>query len=198
MGGATLFENKIRARTLAEQLDDLFARAGESAARAAERLAQRAGDDVDPAHHAAIFVRAAPGLAEEAGRVRVVDHGERVVFLREIADRLQVGDRSVHRETAVRGDQSDARAARFLQLRLEVRHVVVLVTSALRFAETDAIDDRGVIQFIGNDGVLRTEQRFEQTAVRIERARDRESCLPSRGISSARPRVPCECPACRK
>src|SRR5258708_29750063 len=33
------------------------------------------------AHHAAIFVCPAPSLAQKSGRVRVVDHGQRVVFL---------------------------------------------------------------------------------------------------------------------
>ena len=39
-------------------------------------------------------------------------------------------------------------------LRFEIGHVVVLVTKALRFAEPHAVDDAGVIQFVGNDRVL--------------------------------------------
>ena len=56
---------------------------------------------------------------------------------------------------AVGRDQSEARAFRRLQLRLEIGHVVVLVAKALRFAEPDAVDDAGVIQFVANDRVLR-------------------------------------------
>ena len=159
---------QIRPRALPQKIDDLLAPAGESAARAAERFAERAGDDVDSAHHAAIFVRAAAGFAEKSGGVRVVDHRERVVFFGEIANRLEVRDRSVHRETAISGDQSEARILRRAELRLQIGHVVVLVTKALRFAEADAVDDAGVIQFIADDRVFLAEQRFEQTAVGVE------------------------------
>ncbi len=38
---------------------------------------------------------------------------------------------------------------------LEIGHVAVLVTVALRFAEPDAVNDAGVIQFVGDDRVLR-------------------------------------------
>ena len=40
---------EIGARTLAQELDDLFAAAGVAAAGAAEGFAERAGDDVDAA-----------------------------------------------------------------------------------------------------------------------------------------------------
>src|SRR6266550_4605807 len=92
---------QIRPRSLPQKIDNLFATAGETAARAAERFAECAGDDVDLAHHAAIFVGAASGFAEEAGGMRVIDHGERVVFFGKIDDLSQVSDCSVHRETTV-------------------------------------------------------------------------------------------------
>ena len=82
--------------------------------------------------------------------------------------RREVRDRAVHRETAVGGDQSEARILRRAELRFQIGHVVVLVTKSLRFAEPDAVDDGGVIQFIADHGVLFAEQRFEQTAVGVE------------------------------
>ena len=57
--------------------------------RAAERLAERAGDDVDAVHHAAVLGRAAAAGADEADRVRVVDHHHRVVLVGEVADRAR-------------------------------------------------------------------------------------------------------------
>jgi hypothetical protein len=53
-------------------------------------------------------------------------------------------------------------------LGFEIGHVVVLVTKALRFAEPDAIDDAGVIQFIADHRVFVGEQRLEQAAVCVE------------------------------
>ena len=173
---------KIRTRTLSQQFDDPFAAAGETAARATERFAQRAGNDVDPSHHAAIFVRAAPGLAQKSGGMRIIDHGEGIVFFGQVADAGEVGDRAIHREKAVGRDQAEARAVASLQLRFEIGHVVVFVTKALRFAEPDAVDDAGVIEFIADDGVFCAEQRLEQTAVGVEARLGKESCLPCREI----------------
>ena len=114
-----------------------------------------------------------PVLPDEARRVGVVDHDQRVVALGEVADRLQVGDVAVHREDAVGRDDHAARAgrARLLQLRLEVLQVHVLVAEAVRLAEADAVDDRGVVERVGDDRVLLAEQRLEEAAVRVEARR---------------------------
>ena len=61
-----------------------------AAARAAERLAERAGDDVDALDHAVVLGRAAAAGADEADRVRVVDHHQRVVALGELADPVEL------------------------------------------------------------------------------------------------------------
>ena len=126
---------QIRPAPLAEQLDDLPAAAGEAARRAAERLAERAGDHVDaapPSHHAALLVRPAAGFADEARRVAVVDHDQRLVLVGEVADFAELRDVAVHAEHAVGGDHLVLRSRRvgFLQLRLQVAHVVVLVAVA--------------------------------------------------------------------
>ena len=93
--------------------------------------------------------------------MRVVDHGERVVFFGKIDNSLQVRDCAVHRKTAVGCDQTKPRILRGAQLRFEIGHIVVLVTKPLCFAEPDAVDDARVIEFIADDGVLFREQRFE-------------------------------------
>ena len=114
--------------------------------------------------------RAAAAGADDAGGVAVVDMDQRVVALGEIADLVERGDDAVHREDAVGGDQLEARAGRVgrLQLRLEIGHVVVAVAVALRLAEADAVDDRGVVELVGNDRVLGAEQRLEQAAIGVE------------------------------
>ena len=151
-----------------QKIDNLLATAGESAARAAECFAEGPGDDVDPTHHSAIFMCAAPGLAKEAGRVCVIDHRERVVFFGEVANRRHIRDRPIHREAAVGGDQSKTGIFRDAQLSFEIGHVAVLVAKPLRFAEPNAVDDAGVIQFVADYRVLVGQERFEQTAVGIE------------------------------
>ena len=81
---------------------------------------------------AAVLGRAAARGAHEADGVGVVDHDQGVVAFGQIADAVEVGDRAVHREDAVGGDQAGAGSLRpALRLVLEVRHVVVLVAVAL-------------------------------------------------------------------
>ena len=58
-----------------------------------------------------------------------------------------------------------------LQLAFQIGHVVVFVAIARSFAQADAIDDRRVVQRVGNDGIAFIEQRFEHAAVGIERRR---------------------------
>ncbi len=161
---------EIRARAVAQPRHD-FARARRIAARrAAERLAERAGQELDPAHHAAMLRRAAATRADEADRVRVVHHHHRAVLLREVANSREIGNNPIHRKHAVGRDELVARSVgrRGLQLRLEVRHVVVGIAEALRFRKPHAVDDRGVVQRVRDHRVLFPQERLEEAAVRVE------------------------------
>ena len=86
----------------------------------------------------------------------------------QIADRQEVGDDPIHRKDAIGSDHPEPLAFGFFQPRFEIGHVVVLVAVSLGFAEAHAIDDGGVVQFIGDDGVFRAEQGFEKSAVGVE------------------------------
>ncbi|SPX45653.1 Uncharacterised protein [Klebsiella pneumoniae] len=161
---------QIRTGALAQPLNHLFARGGVAAGGAAQRFTQRAGDDIDAPHHIAVFVGAAAVFADEADGVGVIDHHQRIVFIRQVANALQVGDHAIHREHAVGGDQHVTRAglASFFQTRLQLLHIVVGIAEALRFTQTHAVDDRGMVQGVGDNGVFRAEQRFKQAAVGVE------------------------------
>jgi len=93
----------------------------------------------DLAHHTAIFVRATAGLAEEPGRVRVVNHRQASYFSeRSTIDFKSAIVPSIEKQPSVAIRRKRA-AASFLQLRLEVGHVVVFVLrKRLRFTEPDA------------------------------------------------------------
>ena len=144
--------------------------------------------------------RAAAAFAEMAVRVAIVDHDERAVALGEVADLRQLRDVAVHREDAVGGDQLEARAVRvgLLQPRLQLVHVGVGEAVALRLAEPDAVDDRGVVQRVGDDRVLGAEQRLEQPAIGVEAGGEEDgvvlaepvgdALLELRGAASARRR----------
>ena len=161
---------EIGTRALAQPFDDLGASGGIATGSAAQRLAQRAGNNVDAIHDVAIFMRAATGRADKAHRMGVIYHHQRIELVGEIADAAQVGDHPVHREDAVGGDKNMARAflPRLNQTGAQRLHIVIGVAIALRLAEPYAVDNRSVIERVGNNRVFRVEQRFKQAAVGIE------------------------------
>jgi hypothetical protein len=114
---------------------------------------------------------AAALLAQVPGGVGVVDRDHRAVALGEVADFGELGHIAVHRKDAVGDDELEARALGVgsFELGFEVVHVAVGVTEAFCLAEAYAVDDRGVVEGVGNYGVLRPEQRFEQPAIGVER-----------------------------
>src|ERR1700731_1573413 len=77
--GRQRVREEVRARPLAEELHDLCPRTSESAGRAAERLAERTGDDVHTAKDAVMFGRPAPLWSDEPGGMAVIDHDQRVM-----------------------------------------------------------------------------------------------------------------------
>ena len=125
---------EIGPRPLAQEIDDRLRGGDEAAHAAAQRLAERAGDDVDPVARAGQRRRAASLLAEMAGRVAIVDQHQRAIAVGERADLLQLGDIAVHREHAVGGDELEPRAGGvgLLQAVLEFVHVRIGEAIALR------------------------------------------------------------------
>ena len=67
---------------------------------------------------------------------------------------------SIEKQPSVATNRKRA-SLRRAELRFQICHIVVLVAKPLRFAEADAVDDAGVIQFITDHRVLFAEQRFE-------------------------------------
>ena len=98
----------------------------------------------------------------------VIDHGQGIEFVCQVADAFEVCDRAVHGEHAVGHDQADVGILRRFELRPQVSHVVVGIAVTAGLAQADAVDDAGVVERIADDGVIRTQQRLEQAAVRVE------------------------------
>lgn len=90
---------------------------------------------------------------------------------------------------AVRGNQLDAGAGgvRLLQLGFQVRHVVVGVAEALGLAEAHPVDDGGMVQGIGNNGVVRGQQPFEQAAVGVKAGGEENRVFPCLGTRKGVP-----------
>ena len=105
-----------------------------------------------------------------AGGVAVVDQHQRIVAVGERADVGELRHIAVHREHAVSRDQLEARpvGCGLLQPVLELVHVGIGEAVAARLREAHAVDDRGVVEAVGNDGVVLVHKRLEQAAVGVE------------------------------
>ena len=124
---------------------------------------------------------AAPLVAEMAGGMAIVDHDESAIALGKVADRRKIGDDAVHGKDAVGGDQFEARAITVggLELIFERIHVAVGKAVALGLAKPDAVNDRGVVETVGDNRVVGPEQRFEQAPLASKQAANKmASSLP--------------------
>ena len=94
----------------------------------------------------------APGLAENAHPVRVVDDDDRLVRAGELDDLGQLREIAFHGEDAV-GDDELARASRRVRERVPERaHVRVRVDDLLRRArEPDRVDEARVVELVRDD-----------------------------------------------
>ena len=103
-----------------------------------------------------------------AGGVAFVHHNKRIVLLCEVANLVDGSHVAVHREHTVGDDDAETLFLRFLQAAFEVGHVSVCIAVTLSLAEAHAVDDAGMVERVGDDGVLCGEERFEHAAVGIK------------------------------
>ena len=138
----------------------------EAARRAAQRLAEGAGDHVDPPGEAEVLRDPGAGFAEDADPVRVVDDQGRVVARRQLDQVGQGREFALHAEDAV-GDDPAARAIGNVgQPPLERADVGVLVNRlAAGPGEPDPVDDRCVVELVGEDPGALVADRVEQRLV---------------------------------
>ena len=185
---------EIRTGALAEHIDDLLAAGGESADGASECLSESACEYVDAAIAVILLGDSVAGLADNSGGVAFVNHHERVIFLGQLADPVHRSHVAVHREDSVRADDAEPLGLGLLEAALKVGHVRIGVAVADSLAQTHAIDDRSVVQRVGNDGVVSGEERLEHSTVGIK-----AGWCPLCGRSLRRqPQVPCEDPGFRR
>ena len=75
-----------------------------------------------------------------------------------------------------------APAPRRRKLGLQIGHVAVGEAETLRLAKPHPVDDRGVVQRIGDDRVLLAEQGFEHPAVGVECGRIEDGVLEAEPV----------------
>ena len=159
---------EVRARALAQEVNNFLAACGETAHGAAEGLAQRASVDI----HATIGVEeladTSTCLAYHTCAMAFVHHHERIVLLCQVTNLVHRSDIAVHGEDTVCHDNAEALFLGSLQLALQICHICICIAIALGLAQTHTIDDAGMIQGIRNDSILLGQQGLEDTAIGIE------------------------------
>ena len=117
--------------------------------------------------------------------VALIDHHHRVVLLRKLIDLVKRADIAVHGEHAIGSYDAETLGLCGLELSFEIRHIAVGVTVTHGFAQTYAVDDRGVVECVGDDCVIGSEQRFEQSAVGIKARGVEDSVLGAKELGDS-------------
>jgi hypothetical protein len=99
-------------------------------------------------------MRPAPGFADKASSVGVIDEHHGVVLLCQRDNLAQLGHIAVHGEHAVGDDHTEPFVLVFLQLLLKVPHIRMLVSILHRFAQTHSVHNGGVNEAISDHHVL--------------------------------------------
>ena len=124
--------------------------------------------DVDAAVAAVLLGDAAAGRSDHAGGVALVHHHQGVILLSEVADLVHRGDVAVHGEHTVGHDDAVTLHLGLLETVLQSVHIGVGIAVTHGLAQADSVDDRSVVQRVGDDGVLGVEQGLEHSPVGIE------------------------------
>ena len=141
------------------------ARAGRVRAVGAERLAERADDDVDLALEPGLGDRAAAAGPDAAGAVGLVDDDARVVARGRARRCSASGATSPSIEKTESVTISAAAAVGARRPQREVLEVAVVVDERLGPRQPAAVDDRGVVELVGEDDRARAGQRADDADV---------------------------------
>ncbi len=173
----------VAARALDQELDDVLV-TGDEGAEAAERLAEGA----DQHRHIArgepeMLAATAAGGPHHADAVRVVDHEPGVVRAGRCGERRQRREVAVHAEHAVRDDERAAALGRRsgrvdIEQRARCGCVRMWIPQVARAAhEARRVDERGVVELVGEQQVALVGERGEHAEVRhVAGGEDHRAC----------------------
>ncbi len=124
---------------------------GDVAPHDAKGLAQRAVDDIDPAHQPVALGHPAAARPVHAHGMHLVEIGQRAEFVGQIADRADRAEIAVHRIDQLEGDQLGRRRIVGGQQVAQMRQVVVPEDALGPAIAAHALDHRGMVERIGID-----------------------------------------------
>ena len=138
---------------MAEEIDGVEIGSHE-ASDAGKRLRESSHDDVHIIGHSEMVAHATAFPTEDAQSVSLVDIDAGIVFLLQFNDGRKICKVTLHREHTVYDNHLDGLRTAFLQLLLQVFHVVVLVFQAGGKRKTTAVDNTCMVTVVANDIVF--------------------------------------------
>src|SRR5690348_17686368 len=142
---------------MTEQVNEV-ARAANVSADGADGFAERADLDVDASVAVEMVNGAASVASENAGGMGVVDHHDAIVFFGEVAKLRERSDVAFHGKNAVGDEQLvTVPVFGFFEDALAIGDVFVLENFYGGFGKAAAVDDGGVIEFVGDNEVFFAE-----------------------------------------
>ena len=156
-GGRMGSRKKEWSAAMIEKIDEI-AGAADVSADGADGFAERADLDVNAAVTAEMIHGAASVASENAGGMRVVHHHDAIVFFSEVAKLREGGDVAFHGKNAVGDEQLVAVPVfGFFENALAIGDILVLENFYGGFGEAAAVNDGGVVEFVGDDQVFLAE-----------------------------------------
>src|SRR5579875_322966 len=150
---------------MVEEINQIAGAANVSANRA-DGLAQRADLNIHAAVAPEMIHRSAAVAPEHARSVGVIHHHDAAEFIGEVAELRKGGDVSVHGKNAVGNQKLVAVPVfRFFQNALAIRHVFVLENFYGGLGEAAAVNNRSMIQFIGDNQILFSQNRGDGAGI---------------------------------
>ena len=102
--------------------------------------------------------------------VRIIDHDSRIKLFRQRTNLVKRRDIAIHGEDAIRDNQPLTHILRGDQRIPEAVHIAVLVNAPLCLRQTAAIDNRCMIQAIGDNRIFRFHNRRNRAGIRCKSA----------------------------
>ena len=102
--------------------------------------------------------------------VRIIDHDSRIKLFRQRTNLVKRRDIAIHGKDAIRDNQTLTHILGCNKRIPETIHIAVLVNAALCLRQTAAIDNRCMIQAIGDNRIFRFHNRRNRACIRCKSA----------------------------
>ena len=162
---------EVGSALVSQDVDNLLRRSSVPTGAAAESLAKRGTNHINLTFEAEELWRTTTLAAKDTSCVALINEGEGSISLGELVDLIEGSDITIHGKNSISDDHSQATVLRILKHLLENLHIHVLVAESARLAESDTINDGGMIELIRNDRIFCRQTSFEKPGIRVESGR---------------------------